>query len=385
MASIVLSKKNFDHPWIYRSLIREITGTPVDGSVVDVLSSSKQFLAKAYFNSKSEITVRALTRENRPIDASFFSEKIKKAVEYRKRFVTDTNAYRLISSEADDLPGVIVDFYADILVLQILTLGMEKMRPLILAALEAHVSVKGIYEKSDSNSRSLEGLEPRVGWIRQDCGADVEVYEGKIRYSVPLGGGHKTGFYLDQRENRLGLAASPIRGKVLDAFCYTGGFGLHLAAKGCQVLGIDQSEEALKQAEANRELNGISKDRLQFKCANVFDELKNFDKAKEKFDCVILDPPSFVKRKKELDGALSGYKEIILRSLKILNPESYLSVFSCSYHVGDDLLMQVVLNAAFDTRREIKLIKFLKQSVDHPINPFIPESYYLKGFLFFVQ
>lgn len=373
------------HPWIYRSQIEETNGAVPPGRLVEVFLDKRRFLGTGYYNPRSEITVRLLTRRKEPVDKAFFKSKIEKAAGLRKRLVSDTNAFRLVSSEADDLPGLIVDRYGEILVVQFLTLGMECLRPLILDVLRESVPSKGIYERSDSSSRKKEGLEEKAGWIEQNCGSGVEIHERGIRYEMHFGEGHKTGFYLDQRENRFLLSDLGVKGEVLDAFSYTGGFGLHLAAGGCRVLGIEIQADAVKQAEENRALNGISPEMLQFKTANVFDELRALDKERRRFDLVILDPPSFVKKKDALEGALAGYKEIILRSMKILNEDGLLAVFSCSYHIDDNRLMQASLGAALDAHKSLRVLKFLKQSADHPINPFIPETYYLKGFLFQVS
>ena len=375
----------FGHPWIYRSQIKSAENGVPAGGLVSVFSEKNNYIGSGYYNPASEITIRLLTRKPEAIDVNFFKIKILKAAEFRRRVVYGSNAWRLVSSEGDDLPGLIVDQYGEVTVVQFLTLGMEGLRPLVLEALEEAVPSKGVYERSDSSSRKIEGLPEKVGWIRKDCGDEVTIQEGEVRYAIQFGAGHKTGMYLDQRENRLTIAGLGIKGEALDAFCYEGGFGLHLAKAGCKVLGIDSQEDVLRRAEANRELNGIAPEMLQFKAANVFDQLKMFEKEKRKFDCVILDPPSFVKKKAALQGALSGYKEIILRSMKLLNDNGLLAVFSCSYHVDENLLMQTALSAAADVRRTLRVLKFLKQSADHPINPFIPETYYLKGFLFQVS
>ncbi|MGH7198459.1 MAG: class I SAM-dependent rRNA methyltransferase [Candidatus Omnitrophota bacterium] len=375
----------FGHPWIYRSQIKSAESAVSPGDLVSVYSEKNNFIGVGYHNKASEITIRLLTRKPEVIDKGFFAAKIMKAAEFRKRVVSGSNACRLVSSEGDDLPGLIVDQYGEVAVVQFLTLGMDRLRPLVLEALEAAVPSRGVYERSDSSSRKIEGLPEKVGWIRRDCGDEVTIQEGDIRYAIHFGAGHKTGMYLDQRENRLFIAGLGVKGEAIDAFCYEGGFGLHLAKAGCRVLGIDSQEDVIRRAEAQRELNGITPEALQFKVANVFDQLKMFEKEKRKFDLVILDPPSFVKKKAALEGALSGYKEIILRSMKILNEDGKLAVFSCSYHVDENLLMQASLSAASDVRRTLRVLKFLKQSADHPINPFIPETYYLKGFLFQVS
>jgi 23S rRNA (cytosine1962-C5)-methyltransferase len=372
----------FGHPWIYRSQIKETSPGLKPGGLADVFLTSKQWIGMGYFNPQSEISVRLLTRRQEPIDKNFFKAKFEHAIEFRKKFVKDTNAWRLVSSEADGLPGLIVDQYGPVLVAQFLTRGMEHLREPVLEALDEVAAPKGIYEKSDSSSRKIEGLEPKIGWIRQACAGEVVVVEKDLQFPVRFGGGQKTGFYLDQRENRLFLRELDFKGTALDAFCYTGGFGLHLAKNGWKVLGLDIQKEAISAAEENRRLNEITGESLSFKTANVFDELKILEKEKARFDLVILDPPSFVKKKQALEAALTGYKEILLRAMRILNPGGLLAVFSCSYHVDDNLLMKASLSAAMDTRKRLRALKFLKQSIDHPIDPFIPETYYLKGFLF---
>lgn len=369
------------HPWVYRSQIADVKGAPQPGDVVGVRTVGGRFTGTGYFNEKSEITVRLLSPEKLSPDLGFFKTRLAKAAALRQRFVKDTNAFRLVSSEADGLPGLIVDQYGEILVVQFLTLGMERLREKVLEALRETVPAKGIYERSDSSSRRIEGLGEKVGWIERSCGDEIEIFERGVRYKLRFGEGHKTGFYLDQRENRFLLADLGVR-EALDVFCYEGGFALHLASRGARVLGIDIQKEVTARAEENRALNGISKDLLEFRTANAFDELKALEKEKRRFDIVILDPPSFVKKKAQLEGAVSGYKEILLRGMKLLNPDGLLAVFSCSYHVDENLLMQTSLSAAWDTHKELKLIRFLKQSADHPIDPFIPETYYLKGFLF---
>ncbi len=398
----VILKKNKEarlrpgHPWIYKSQMDGTRGNPEPGDLVEI-HAEHGLVGIGYFNPNSQIIVRILSRRKEPIDKGFIRSKIEKALAYRKRFVSDTNAFRLISSEADGLPGLIVDVYGQTpqscdaadpshdgtLVVQFLTMGMEKLKGFVLEALEELTPLTGIYEKSDSASRALEGLPPISGWLRKDCGDEIQIQENGIRYKVRFDGGHKTGFYLDQRENRFLLGRMGFKGSVLDAFCYEGGFGLHLARGGAaEVLGLDIQPEAVARAKENRALNGFSESVVDYRQTNVFDALKEFEKTRKRFDFVILDPPSFLKKKEALEGALAGYKEIILRSMKILNNPGHLAVFSCSFHVNDDLLMWASLSAAIDVRKGLKVLKFLKQSADHPINPFVPETYYLKGFLF---
>ncbi len=372
------------HPWIYKSQIKTHDPSIKAGEIVDVVTDRNRFIGRGYYNPRSQITVRILSTESEPIDASFFSRKFTEARSYRSRCVSQTNAWRLVSSEADGLPGLIVDQYGEVLVVQILTAGMEAQRVAILEALDAVIVSRGVYERSDSSSRRIEGLEEKKGWIKKECGEEVEIYEGDIRYRMSFGEGQKTGFYLDQRDNRLLLASFGFQGRVLDAFCYVGGFSLPLGLKGCEVTGIDIQEDAIRQAKENRRLNGLDESKVTFEVGNAFNKLREYEKSARKFNVVILDPPSFVKKKEALSGALSGYKEICLRSLKLLEKDGHLAVFSCSYHLDENLLMQVMMSAALDAKRDVRVVKFLKQSLDHPINPFIPETYYLKGFLFWV-
>lgn len=371
------------HPWIYASQVERAEGDPAPGDLVRV-RSGKALVGTGYFNPLSQIRVRLIARGDAHVDLAFLKKRLEAAAAFRARWVNDTNAMRLVSSEADGLPGLIIDRYGEVLVIQFLTLGMEKLRPLVLEAIEAVLPSKGIYEKSDSSSRRIEGLEERVGWIRKDCGADVTIVEGSVKFSMRFEEGHKTGFYLDQRENRLALAAMNLKGDALDAFCYEGGFGIHLARAGMRVLGVDIQPDTIARAEANRKLNGLTEAQIAFRTANVFDELKALEKESRRFDLVILDPPSFVKKKAALEGALSGYKEILLRGMRLTKEGGLLAVFSCSYHVDENLLMQTSMEAAHDTRRSLRLMRFFKQSSDHPIDPFVPETYYLKGFLFSV-
>lgn len=373
------------HPWIYKSQIADFDKNADPGRLATLSYPDRLFYARGYYNPNSEIAFRTLSFKNELINQDFLWRKIQKALLLRRQLVRETNAFRLISSEADDLPGLIVDSYADFLVVQFLTYGMENLKPIILEILKEKIPNKGIYEKSQSHARELEGLSLRTGWITKECGDKIEIFERDIRYEFQIGEGHKTGFYLDQRDNRLKLRDLGLRGKALDCFCFTGGFSLHLSKVCDEVLGIDIQEESIQTALNNQKLNGIPSSRLQFKTANVFDELKNYDREKRKFNLIVLDPPSFVKRKDALNQAITGFKEIILRSMKLLEEDGFLAVFSCSYHVDDQLLMQISQEAALDVKKSIRVVQFMKQSLDHPINPFIPETYYLKGFLFLVQ
>ena len=373
------------HPWIYSSqlVLKGVQIAP--GALVDVFTDRGRLIGRGYCNTSSQIAVRLLTPRQEEIDPVFFRKKIKKAYAYRQRFVRDTNAFRLVSSEADGLPGFIADVYSEVLVVQFLTAGMENLKPFLLSALSEAMPVRGIYERSDSSVRKLEGLDEKKGWIEKNCRDEVVVHEGNIQYCVQFGEGHKTGFYLDQRENRHILSNLGIQGRVLDAFCYEGAFGLHLAKAGANVTGVDIQGQNIARAELHRQRNEISEENLRFKKADVFEELRELEKKNEKFDLVILDPPSFLKKKTELDGAMAGFKEISLRAMKILNEGGLLALFSCSFHVDEGRLLQTAVAAAMDTSKNLKLLRAMTQSLDHPIDPLIPETHYLKGFLFQVS
>ncbi len=369
------------HAWIYKNQIKEVLGSTAPGDLVDVVTETNRLLGRGYWNPRSEISIRLLTRQDELIDNKFVRRALEKAVIFRERVVSDTNAYRVVSSEADALPGLVVDRYAEVLTVQFLTLGMDRMRDWVVDALNEVLPNRGIFERSDTSSRGLEGLEEKVGWLRKDCEDEAVVYEKDIEMALFFGLGHKTGFYLDQRENRFLLRNWQKSGRVLDAFCYEAGFGLHLAKAGCQVTSIDIQKESIQRAEEHRKRNHLQASQLELKVENAFEALKEYGRRKEMFDLVILDPPSFAKQKTALANALSGYKEIVIRSMKILKETGALAIFSCAYHVDENLLMQVCMHAAADCKKNLRVLKFLKQAGDHPISPFIPETYYLKGFL----
>jgi 23S rRNA (cytosine1962-C5)-methyltransferase len=371
----------YGHPWIYRSQIKDVSqGSP--GQVYDVFSPGGRFLGRGYYNPKSEIAVRLLTEKEEAIDEGFFERRVEEALAFRRAYVRDTNAYRIVFSESDALPGLIIDSYSDHVVFQILTLGMEVHRDLLIEVMRSCVGPKFIFEKSDVPSRRLEGLEAVKRWWGEEGQAEIEISEGEVKFLVDIEGGHKTGFYLDQRESRQAIRGFAEGKRVLDCFSYTGGFALYAALHGArEVVGIDIHESQITLAKRNARLNGIPEERIDFRIANAFDALKEFDKSNEKFDVVILDPPSFVKHKNGLEGALSGYKEINLRAMRILNEGGILATFSCSGHMDEELFLQVVLDAAFDTKRNLKVLRRCGQSLDHPIDPFIPQTSYLKGFI----
>lgn len=370
----------YAHPWIFRSQINEIEDTMVDGDIVHVFSSKNNFIGVGYFNSKSEITVRLLSRQEETIDQAFFEKRFSKAMEFRKKHVQETNAYRVVFSDSDSLPGLIVDNYNGLFVIQVLTLGMDLRTDLIVKALKKNFNPLAIYKRNDVAVRAQEGLPLEKGFAGNAIGTQVRIEENRVRFAVDVENGHKTGFYLDQRENRR-IFSRLVKGKkILDCFTNSGGFAMTAAkATSGQVTAIDSSEEVGKMFRENVKLNHLEK-MCHFKTANVFDELKKMDQANERFDAVVLDPPSFTKGKQGVEAAQSGYKEINLRAMKILNPGGLLVTASCSYHMTTDLFHQLILDAAHDARKTLRLLSVGQQALDHPVELTIPESYYLKCF-----
>ncbi len=414
MHSIKITKKGLawfksGHPWVYRDdVIDDCRGTAclpshggraptsIDECVVNVVSESDKFLAKAFYNPHSRITLRIITRIDEPTDRPFWLRRIKEAVSYRESVVKATNAFRLVFSESDLLPGLIVDLYDDILVLQITSLGMELLKEDLRDILAGLFNPKAIVLRNDCPIRRLEGLAEEKKLLLGKRPGLTEVFEGDIKYLVDAWDGHKTGAYLDQRENRLitaniagaGLYVRPKTSglaptRVLDAFCYHGGFSLHLAKIAGEVIALDSSLPALDIVKKNLELNRI-KNVIPVN-AKAFDKLKEFAGRGEKFDIIILDPPPFAKSKTQAKAAWRGYKELNLRAIQCLNKGGYLVTFSCSYNFSEEDFAGAIKEAAIDAGKGLRLISKLIQSKDHPISVTIPESHYLKGFVLSVQ
>lgn len=371
------------HPWIYRSEIAEITGNPAPGDVVDVVDARGRFIGRGYWNPRSQIAIRILTRDlGVKIDEAFFRERLQAALAYRRTVVEDTNAYRLVNAEADFLPGLVVDRYGEYLVVQTLTLGVERFKPLIVSLLAEMISPAGIYERNDVSVRELEGLPLTKGILHGTCPAEVPFTEYGLSFWADIANGQKTGFFLDQRENRRAVARYARGARVLDCFCYAGGFTVHAAAAGAaEVVAVDISGAALGFAARHAAANGVA-DRCRFVEANAFDYLRSLVAAGKRFDLVVLDPPSFTKTKDAVPGALRGYKEINLRALKLLSAGGYLVSCSCSYHVTEDLFLAAIAAAARDARRELRLVELRRQAKDHPMLLAAPETYYLKCAVF---
>ncbi|MEW6182750.1 MAG: class I SAM-dependent rRNA methyltransferase [Bacillota bacterium] len=371
------------HDWVYRAEIRKVMGGFTPGDITEVYDARDRFIGRGYINPASQISVRLLTRRrDEPVDREFFRRRIETAEAYRRKVVKDTTAWRMINAEADFLPALIVDRYDDYLVVQFLALGMERFKEMLVRLLAERYNPQGIYERSDVGVREREGLEPAAGLLYGEVPRFAEITENGICFRADMHSGQKTGFFLDQRENRRAVAELASGTRVLDCFCYTGGFTVSAARGGAaSVLALDTSGPALELAAANAALNGVA-DRCFFREGNCFDELRGLAGDGERFDLVILDPPAFTKSKSAVEGAVRGYKEINLRALKLLNPGGYLVSCSCSYHLGEGLFFEVIAAAARDAKRTIRLVELRRQARDHPILPAMPETYYLKCGIF---
>ena len=365
------------HLWIYRS---DLIGKPSaeSGAVVRVVDQRGRFIARAHYGQESEISLRLISRDEVGIDREFWLSRLRSAAEWRQRVVSDTDAYRLVHAEGDLLPGLIIDRYGDCFVIQTLTRGMDALKTMWVELLVEQFNPRLIVERNDAKVRQLEGLPMTSGAlysISPDPDGEVEITENGIKFRVNLLAGQKTGAFLDQRENRA-AARGYARGRGLDCFSFHGSFALHLA-KGCdQVVAIDVSQPVIERARRNAELNGVSN--VQFIEANVFDQLRDYDRAGERFDTIALDPPAFAKNRGAVEAALRGYKEINLRALRLLNPGGVLITCSCSYHVGEELFLGVLAEAARDAGRAVQIIEKRTQARDHPILLTVPETYYLK-------
>jgi len=335
------------------------------------------WLGRGFINRKSTLTVRLLTTRPEEIGREFFQKRLADAIAYRTRIVNGTSAYRVVYGEGDQLPGLIVDRYGDIAVLQTLALGMDVRKPTLVDLINEMLHPSAVYERNDPGVRRLEGLPSQTGWLSGEAPTEMEVQEGRARFLTDIARGQKTGFFLDQRDNRLAIERLVKDADVFDAFCYTGGFAVHAALGGAKyVTAVDISEEAINLARRNAQRNGVA-ERCTFTVANVFDELRRQVSTGARFDVVILDPPAFAKTKDSLPRAIAGYKEINLRALKLLRPGGILVSCSCSYHMHEALLIEVLASAASDAHRTVRLMERRGQAQDHPIYPAMPETRYL--------
>lgn len=362
------------HPWVYRS---DVLGSPeiAPGEVVRVLDGRNVRLGWAHASTASTIALRMLPYETQQTDQGFFRRLIRRAQAYRDVVVSDTDAYRLVHAEADLLPGLIIDRYGDFFSIQTLTQGMDVAKEAVVAALEEIYQPRGIYERNDTNSRKYEGLEESTGVLAGEDPDALEIAMNGVKFLLDLPGGQKTGFFLDQRENYR-AAANYARGAALDAFCYQGGFALHLAGKCESVEAVDSSESALAAVRSNARRNGF--ENLRTKQAKVFDLLSDYERGKKTFQTVVLDPPAFAKSRKHVDAAARAYKEINLKGLKLLDRDGFLITSSCSHHFSEADLLSVVAEAALDAGKRLRVVERRSQARDHPISLTIPETHYLK-------
>jgi len=369
------------HLWIYAGFIHAVRGQPVSGDLVDVVMPNGRFYARGLYNPDSKIRVRILTFHEEPITPAFWRERIAQAVRLRTRIAPDTTAYRLIYGEADRLPGLIVDRYDDVLVMQTLSSGMDRRKEMLADLLcEATASVR-VYLRNDAKSRSLEGLSPVTGFLRGDGGTTIEVREGAARFLVDIARGQKTGWFCDQRENRLAAARLTAGKRVLEVFCHTGAFGIQAALAGAShVEGLDVSEEALVLAREHARLNGVQ-ERCSYRAADAFEELRRLEQIGSQFDVLLLDPPAFARSKQAVPRALSGYKDINLLGIRLTKPEGIVVTSSCSHHVSDTDLWKAIGRAAQDAKRCVRLLEQRGQASDHPILATMPETRYLKCFI----
>ena len=374
-------------PWVYDNEVERIEGEPLDGDVVSVHDYNGFCLGKGFLNRRSKLRVRMLTRNrNQEIDEAFLRTRVENAWEYRKK-VVDTRSCRVIFGEADFLPGLVVDKFSDMLVVQSLALGMDRYKSFILQTLtelmaKDGISIRGIYERSDAKVREQEGM-PRVkGFLSDPFDTKVEIVENGVKYFVDVAEGQKTGFFLDQKCNRKAIWPLCPGAEVLDCFTHTGSFALNAGLAGARhVLGVDASELGVAQARENAALNGLS-DRVEFLCADVFALLPELEAKGQKFDLVILDPPAFTKSRASVKKAVTGYREINLRAMKLIKDGGFLATCSCSHFVDYALFTQTIGQAARNVHKRLRQVEYRTQAPDHPILWDAEDSYYLKFYIF---
>ena len=386
MKSIFLNKKisrrvETGHPWIFGNEVN--TGKALDaaakaGEIVNVFTHDKKFIGKGYINPQSQIMVRLLTRDkNETIDEQFFINRIQKAWDYRKKLGYTENC-RLIFGEADEIPQLIIDKFNDYFVVQTLALGIDVWKLAIVTALEQIFTPKGIYERNDVPVRELEGMEQKKGFLSEAFDTNIVITENAVKFNVDIANGQKTGFFLDQQDNRRAIQHIVKDADVLGAFCYTGSFEICAAHYGARsVLGLDISQNAIDMCNRNALLNGLEQV-CKFECVNAFDVLKEWSKEGKQWDVVMLDPPSFTKSRATIDKAVAGYKEINLRGMKLVKPGGFLVTSSCTNLVQPELFLDIIQMAATDAKRKIRQVVFNSQSADHPIIRGQENTHYLK-------
>ncbi len=371
------------HPWVYSGAIDRIEGDPAAGDVVTVVDSRGAFLATGYYNAQSKICVRVLSRvEGDVIDDAWWRARIAGAIDARGSLAADdrTTAYRLVHAEADCLPGLIVDRYGDVVVVQLHTAGTDRVRPAIVAALREHLGDVTVYERSDAAARQREGLSSSTGLLAGELSGAVDILENGYTFRVDVTGGQKTGYYLDQRDNRR-IVAGYARGRnVLDAFCYTGAFAVYAGNAGAESVTLaDSSASSLELAEANLTANGVGTDTTELLNGDVFEILRAYRDEGRRFGMVVLDPPRFASSRRQVEKALRAYKDANMLAMKLLEPGGILATFSCSAGVSTEAFTLAVSWAGIDAGRDVQIVRRLSQGPDHPILTSFPESEYLKG------
>ncbi|MDD5766521.1 MAG: class I SAM-dependent methyltransferase [Candidatus Marinimicrobia bacterium] len=374
------------HPWIFSGAIHSVIGSPVSGDTVEVLSSDQRFLGRGAFSPQSQITVRMWNyNADEPIDERFFANRLQRAIDFRKELLSDpkTTAFRLVNAESDGLPGLIIDKYGDFLICQFLTAGVEKWKKEIVAQLNALISNAGIYERSDVEVREKEGL-PLVAGVLMGIEPPnlVEILENGLKFLVDVKTGHKTGFYLDQRENRKLIGNYAANVEMLNCFSYTGGFGIFALKNGAaHVTNIDASTAALEIGLENAKRNELPAEHIENVAGDVFQVLREYRNANRMFDLIVLDPPKFAETKSNLEHAARGYKDINLLAFKLLRKNGILFTFSCSGLMTPELFQKIIADAALDAKRDSQILRRLTQAPDHPTALAFPEGTYLKGFV----
>ena len=381
MSTVVISPRGEErvrhgHPWIYRADVVDVHAA--GGDIVEVIGPRRRRIGDALFSDRSQIPIRMLTHGDQVADAALIQARLARALAFRDSLQLDATAYRVVHGEGDLLPSLIVDRYGDYLVVQALSQGMDRLLPTITRQLVDLARPAGVLARNDPKVRALEGLEQSIEVLYGDIPESVVVREGPVEYDADLRRGQKTGLFLDQRENR-DAAARYARGRLLDCFSYNGGFGLRLARHCPEALAIDISADAVARIRSNAVRNGVP--HLEALEANVFDELRRRERAGERFDTIVLDPPAFAKNKASVPNALAGYKEINLRAMRLLAPGGYLISCSCSYNVNEELFAAMVHEAAVDSRTPVQLVEKRMQGRDHPVLVGVPETYYLKCFI----
>lgn len=368
------------HPWIFKGEVADVTDVE-PGEAVTVVDATGGFVGRGLYNPRPALCCRIFTRRDEPVDAAFFGRRLASALALRRRAGVAPDLGRLVWSEADELPGLVVDRYGPVLVVQCLTLGLARRRRELVAALRAILGDLSVFSADEPHPAAMEGFAPERGWLDREGPARVVVDEAGVKLAVSFGAGHKTGLYLDQRENRARVGALGPGVDVLDVFSYTGGFACHALAAGARhATCIESSPEAIAGARENFELNGLS-DRADVVAGNAFDELRRLERERTRFGLIVVDPPPFARNRQAVDAAVRGYKEVNLRSMRLLAPGGRLATFSCSHHVSEALFEEICRDAAADCRVTLRVVDRLAQASDHPVLLTVPETRYLEGLL----